>query len=80
MSNQTELYLAPKHLSNALKAEHGVTVSADYIRAIRTECERNNNGLFVAGDARASDLLKWMKRHPNFRRRLVRKKKETGAV
>lgn len=67
-----ELYLAPKELSESLLRDHGLKMTPDYIRAIRTECERRKNGVFVAGDARASELIAFLKRNPGFRRNKAR--------
>jgi hypothetical protein len=69
-----EPYLAPKGLAEALHRDHGLTMTADYIRAIRTECERRKNGVFVAGDARATELIAFLKRNPGFRRSKARAK------
>lgn len=77
-STQTavEAYQSPKQLSETLEKEHGLKMSADYIRAIRQECEARDNDIFVAGDARASDVIRFLKRNPHFRRRMARNRKD----
>lgn len=69
-----ERFLPPKELSGVLLRDHGLPLSADYIRAIRRETIRRGDGVFLLGMARASDLLAWARKNPQFRRRGVKKR------
>jgi hypothetical protein len=64
--------MPPKELSAELCSRHGLCLTADYIRAIRTESVRLNDGTFLRGLARVSDLRAWIAKHPEFRRAAVR--------
>jgi len=61
-----EKYLPPKHLSAALCEQFGLCVSERYIRDIRQLSL--GDGLWVAGCARPSELMAWLRAHPNIRR------------
>lgn len=74
----SEKYLNPKEISDELCKEHHVCLSEDYIRAIRQECERRNDGVFVARLARISDILKFLAANPRFTRRRARAKASAG--
>lgn len=52
-----------------LLEQYGLTVSPDYIRAIRRETIRRGDRVFVLGMARASELMEWARVNPDFRRR-----------
>lgn len=80
MSNAPEKYLDPKNLVEALAMSYGVTVTVDRVRDIRRFVETRRGNFFINGDCRPSDLVAWMIKHPDFRRRLVRKNKEASAL
>jgi hypothetical protein len=62
-----EKFLPPKELADALCRDHGLCVSADYIRAIRRESCQRGERLFVAGQARPGDVFRWLESNPDFR-------------
>jgi hypothetical protein len=59
-----ERFLAPKQLPDALAERYGLRVSYRDIRRVRHAAV--NDGLFVLGSARASDVFEWLKAHPGF--------------
>jgi hypothetical protein len=63
---QPEKYYAPKELASELEEKHGFTVTVDTLRTIRRASA--GDGLFVAGTARASEVLNWLRAHPDLRR------------
>lgn len=67
-----EKYLPPGELSLALRERFGLFVTTDYVRAIRTASIYAKDGTFIAGCARPSELVEWIRKHPEFRRRSVR--------
>lgn len=62
-----EKFLPPKELSEALCRDYGLCVSAEYIRAIRRDSQSAGDRLFIAGQARAGEVLRWLETHPEFR-------------
>jgi hypothetical protein len=66
-SQVAERFLCPKDISSELERIHGLIVSADYIRSVRSETIRRGAGIFVAGDARVSDVFAWLRANPKFR-------------
>lgn len=62
-----EKYLPPKHLSAALCEQFGLCLSEGYIRAIRRASL--NDGIWIAGCARPSEVLAWLRTHPDFSQR-----------
>ena len=69
MRAEVEEYLPIKQLPDALLSGHGLRLSEDNVRAIRQESARLGDGLFLAGCARASDVMSWLAKHPDFGRR-----------
>lgn len=65
---QPEDYLAPKQLPSAIRELFGLSVSYRDIHRIRRASV--NDGLFVAGCARASEVFHWLKSHPEFTSRV----------
>lgn len=63
-----EEYLNIKRLPDALYRLHGLSLSTDNLRAIQQEAARLNDGLFLAGCARVSEVIAWLKKHPEFSR------------
>lgn len=64
-----ERYLPPKELSDAMCQQFGLCVTADYLRAVRRETDRQGLRLFVAGMGRPSEVFRWLQDHPRFSRR-----------
>lgn len=65
-----EEYLAPKQLPSAIKAIYGLSVSYRDVHRIRRASV--DDGVFVAGCARASEVFTWLKAHPDFTARATR--------
>ena len=66
----TESFQTPKELSETFSRDYDILISCDYICRIRMEAGLDpSSNIFVRGLARASDLLEWLKRHPNFKPR-----------
>ncbi len=62
-----EKYLPPKELAAALEQQHGLTLSPDYVRAVRREASRRGHRLFVAGMGRPGEVFTWLQDNPTFR-------------
>lgn len=62
----TEKFLPPKEISDALAREHGLRISAEYVRAIRRETITRGDRLFVCGMARPGAVLVWLESNPSF--------------
>jgi hypothetical protein len=60
-----ERYLTCGELSLELSAI-GITRSTDYFRAMRLYAIKVGDNPFVGRVARASEVIEWMRRHPNF--------------
>lgn len=58
-------YMSPGELSLCFE-EQGLCLSDRYIRAVRRYAIRIGDNPFVAGMARPTDVLDWLKRHPKF--------------
>lgn len=63
-----EEYLSPKQLPSAIRDQFGLSVSYRDIHRIRRASM--DDGLFVAGCARASEVFHWLKSHPEFTSRV----------
>lgn len=64
-----EKYLPPKELAAELCEKFGLCLTADYLRRVRRKSAQDRDGLFIGGCARPSEVLEWLKVHPNFKRR-----------
>lgn len=65
--SKPEKFLCPKDISLALAEQYGLFLSVQYIREVRSETTRTGAGVFIAGYARVSDVVAWLKVNPNFR-------------
>jgi len=66
----TEKYLTPKELADTFSTSYNIVLSEDYICRVRRENALDpTSNIFARGLARASDLLEWLKRNPNFKPR-----------
>ncbi len=63
-ATKPERYLTPKELSYAIEERYGLSVSRPSILLVRSMSK--NDGLFVLGCARASDVFTWIQSHPEF--------------
>lgn len=61
--------MPPKEIAGELLERFGVTVSADYIRAIRAASLARGETLFVGGSASPAAVFEWLRNNPNFRKR-----------
>jgi hypothetical protein len=68
MKPAVEEYLNIKRLPAELRSAHGLSLSEDNLRAIQQEAARLNDGLFLAGCARVSEIIIWLRKHPEFSR------------
>ncbi|MES2562531.1 MAG: hypothetical protein V4637_07360 [Pseudomonadota bacterium] len=64
-----ERYYPPKQLAAELCERHGLCIQVNYICAIRRVSVRDKDGTFIAGCARPSEVVAWLRAHPDFRRR-----------
>ena len=62
-----EKYLTPKELVDELEIRFGLTVKLRKVIEVRMHCVQENNGIFINGLGRASEVFEWMKKHPNIR-------------
>lgn len=76
-SAPVEKFLPPKEIAEALGRNHGLDVSADYIRAVRRRALLKGDRLFVAGMARPGEVFAWLQANPDFR---VRQRNTPGCA
>lgn len=67
-ASAVEPYLPIKALPEAIAAAHGLDLSTDNLRAIQQDSARMKDGLFLAGCARVSEIMTWLRKHPEFSR------------
>ncbi len=79
-ATKPERYLTPKELSYSIEERYGLSVSRPSILLVRSMSK--NDGLFVLGCARASDVFTWIQSHPEFslrgKRRIRRRRQVTN--
>jgi hypothetical protein len=67
-----ERYLCPKDISRVLCETYGLCVSADYIRVVRRASIQRGEYFFVAGLARPSDVLDFLRKNQRIGRRKIK--------
>jgi hypothetical protein len=75
-----ERYESAKQISHVLCQSYGLCLSERYIRAIRTESTARGERLFVAGMAKPSEVLEWLKSNPSFRKDKAGKTLSAGLL
>lgn len=71
-----EKYLTPKELVSVLAEQYNIRTSESYVCLIRKAHAANpEKNIFVRGMAKASELIEWLKRNPDFQ---PRKRTKTG--
>lgn len=74
--NDAEKYLTPKELVYVLVERYNIKLSDKYVRSIRAANAANaDQNIFAHGMAKASELVEWLRRNPDFK---PRKRDGTG--
>ena len=68
--NDAEKYLTPKELVSVLIERYNIKLSENYVCLIRTaNASKPAENIFARGMAKASDIVEWLRRNPDFKPR-----------
>jgi hypothetical protein len=74
--SDAEKYLTPKELVGVLADRYNIRTSESYVCLVRkAHAARPEQNIFARGMAKASDLIEWLKRNPDFK---PRKRSKSG--